>query len=37
LPIIFVFLIRVQGEKLIEEIPKYKGVVEKFTTNEIIS
>jgi len=28
---------RVEGEKLIEEIPKYKAVVEKFTTNEIIS
>merc|ERR1712034_202221 len=25
------------GDKLLEEIPKYKAVVEKFTTNEIIS
>jgi len=28
---------RVEAEKLLEEIPKYKSVVEKFTTNEIIS
>jgi hypothetical protein len=37
LPKIFVFLNRVEGEKLIEEIPNYKAVVQKFTTNEIIS
>jgi len=28
---------RVETEKLLEEIPKYKSVVEKFTTNELIS
>merc|ERR1719341_1990025 len=28
---------RVEADKLLEEIPKYKAVVEKFTTNEIIS
>merc|ERR1712128_350085 len=28
---------RIESEKLLEEIPKYKAVVEKFTTNEIIS
>jgi len=28
---------RVETDKLLEEIPKYKAVVEKFTTNEIIS
>jgi len=28
---------RIETEKLLDEIPKYKAVVEKFTTNEIIS
>ena len=35
--IIFVFNNRFEVDKLLEEIPKYKAVVEKFTTNEIIS
>ena len=31
------FVFRIETERLLDEIPKYKAVVEKFTTNEIIS